>query len=117
MEKLAKEDKRLRIFNKKNEGVSEARNYGVKQSVGSFVMFVDVDDYIDEKYIERMYSVINKTNADVVCSGYCEYDKGFEKKVVPQRQTMEGSRECYGFFLKSKNDSGELILMHQKIMN
>lgn len=53
----------------------------------------------------------------MVCQVIVNMIKGFEKKVVPQRQTMEGSRECYGFFLKSKNDSGELILMHQKIMN
>lgn len=74
LEKLAKEDKRLRIFNKKMRGCLKQEIMGKNMSVGSFVMFVDVDDYIDEKYIERMYSVINKTNAGCGMSGYCEYD-------------------------------------------
>lgn len=40
-----KKDSRVKVFHKKNEGLSEARNLGVKKAIGKYVIFVDSDDY------------------------------------------------------------------------
>lgn len=42
-----KKDKRIYIYSKKNEGVSQARNYGLSMAKGKYIMFVDSDDWID----------------------------------------------------------------------
>lgn len=45
-------DVRVRTFHLENGGVSRARNFGISQSTGQYLCFVDSDDTIDEKYIE-----------------------------------------------------------------
>lgn len=53
-------DSRIKLIKKKNEGVAVARNIGMEVSTGDYVMFVDADDYIDEDYLQKMYSEIKK---------------------------------------------------------
>lgn len=45
---------------KETIGVGAARNFGIKKSTGKYIMFVDVDDYIDEKLIENLQIYMNK---------------------------------------------------------
>ena len=56
----AKKDSRIKVIHKKNEGVSCARNDGVKNSKGKYVFFIDSDDYIDIDAIEKMIDEIDK---------------------------------------------------------
>lgn len=46
----------VRIFHKENEGVSIARNFGIKVAQGQFVAFIDADDWIDNNYLYNMIS-------------------------------------------------------------
>lgn len=50
----------FKSFIKENSGPSDTRNYGVKQSIGEYIIFIDSDDYIDNNYLE----VINKKITD-----------------------------------------------------
>ncbi len=70
LSKYAKIDKRFEMFRKNNEGVSEARNYGLSKAVGEYLMFVDSDDWIDEKTCELAIDKMQKTNSDVVMWSY-----------------------------------------------
>ena len=45
-------DSRIRVVHKENGGVSSARNLGLSVANGEFVMFVDSDDYVDNKYFD-----------------------------------------------------------------
>ena len=47
-EKLAQEDDRIKVFHKKNGGLSDARNYGVERATGDYIGFVDIDYYVNE---------------------------------------------------------------------
>ena len=57
--KYKKKDKRIRLYNKKNGGLSSARNMGIKYSKGNYLFFVDSDDFLDLEIIEYLY---NKTS-------------------------------------------------------
>lgn len=63
----AKKDKRIKVYHKCNEGVSEARNYGIKEAKGKYICFVDSDDYIEYTMIEKLYQKIKDDVADI-CS-------------------------------------------------
>ena len=43
---FAEKDGRIKALHKINEGVSSARNYGIKQACGKYICFVDSDDYV-----------------------------------------------------------------------
>lgn len=49
-----KQDSRINVIDKKNGGVSSARNAGIKKASGEKLLFVDADDYIADDYVENL---------------------------------------------------------------
>ncbi len=68
-DELAKEDDRIKVIHKKNEGQGIARNCGILVSVGEYIGFVDSDDYVDAKMYETLYLAAKNNDADLVMSG------------------------------------------------
>ena len=54
MQDYAARDSRVRIFRKKNGGVSAARNFGMDTAEGEYLGFVDPDDWVSPHYLEWM---------------------------------------------------------------
>ena len=78
------QDARIKVFHKKNGGVSSARNLGIEKSVGIWIAFVDSDDYVDGKYLENLYK--SACNCDVVSCGFFiinEFSKKLSSNVNP----------------------------------
>lgn len=71
-EKWSKRDQRILLLSKKNGGVSDARNYGLKKAKGRFIAFVDSDDWIHPDMITLMYTDLMQTGSDMVCCGMTE---------------------------------------------
>lgn len=69
-DEFAGQDVRIRVIHKKNGGVSSARNQGINTATGSFVMFVDSDDYLEKDYIEKMMMARQQNDAELVIGGY-----------------------------------------------
>ncbi len=64
-DEFEKIDSRIKVYHKTNGGLSDARNYGLKYVEGSWITFIDSDDYIDKKYIEKLYSIAVNNNAEI----------------------------------------------------
>lgn len=75
-------DNRMKVFSKPNGGVSSARNFGLERANGSYVMFVDIDDFVDSTLCEKMYAYICQGFDFVVC-GYYKIEKDRCVKVLP----------------------------------
>jgi len=58
-------DSRVRVLDKKNEGLSVARQLGIDESKGSYFCMVDSDDILHREYIRKLYEKIKKYNADI----------------------------------------------------
>lgn len=56
----AKKDSRIVVYHKENGGLSDARNYAIDRCKGSYISFVDSDDYVAENYIEFMYNLLQE---------------------------------------------------------
>lgn len=72
LSELKKKDNRIRVINKVNTGVSDTRNVGIKNSKGTYIGFVDIDDYVNKTMFERLYEAISLDNIDL---SICRYTK------------------------------------------
>lgn len=69
-DEYGKNDDRVKVISQKNSGVSVARNAGLKNAEGEYIIFCDSDDYVDSNFLEVMYN--NIQNYDLVICGVCE---------------------------------------------
>jgi glycosyltransferase involved in cell wall biosynthesis len=69
-EKYAQIDNRVRVIHKSNGGLSDARNVGLDNCQGDYVMFVDSDDYVEEKLIEDCVSLVIEHETEVIIMSY-----------------------------------------------
>lgn len=71
---LKKVDKRIRVINKKNGGLSSARNAGMKEALGEYILFVDGDDTIDGNMCQEMIKTAINNKVDIVMCDYIRID-------------------------------------------
>jgi glycosyltransferase involved in cell wall biosynthesis len=62
---LAHRDERIRLIHKENGGVSSARNVGLDNAQGEYITFVDSDDWVEIDFLQHMYDMLKRTNADI----------------------------------------------------
>ena len=60
----------IRIINQVNQGVSAARNNGIINAKGDYLLFIDSDDFLEENTLEMLYSKYQTYNCDLVLSSY-----------------------------------------------
>jgi len=79
----AKEDARIRVIHKENGGASEARNAGIEQAKGEYVLLLDGDDFYNRSDMFEMLSAnIDKSGADVILFGCTDWNmKTGEKRI------------------------------------
>lgn len=65
----AENDKRIRVFHKENGGVSSARNLGLDNAQGEWIVFVDSDDWVDDTWLEKYNDSIDM-GTDIIFQGY-----------------------------------------------
>ena len=80
LECYKKEYPNIKIINKKNGGLSDARNSGLKHVNGKYIGFIDSDDWAELDMFEKLYNQAEKYNADICISNYNEvYEDGIKK--------------------------------------
>lgn len=67
LEKYAKQDRRFKIITQENQGLSMARNNGLKHACGTYIYFLDSDDRLHPQCLEIAYDTAEKNNAALVC--------------------------------------------------
>lgn len=66
-------DKRVQVIHRPKLGLSDARNAGISESHGEYLVFIDGDDYISEYYIEHLLHLMEK-GCDIAQCGFKEVD-------------------------------------------
>ncbi|MED7788021.1 glycosyltransferase family 2 protein [Francisella sp. 19X1-34] len=116
-----KEDSRIKVINKKNGGLSSSRNAALDICTGKYISFIDGDDFIDSNFIEKLYTEIIASEADVTISSI---DRTSSDKVKENnhriRKEFMGYQVLEQFFLQEISSSvcdklykRELIVEHR----
>lgn len=93
-------DSRIIVLHDKNEGLSEARNRGIRIASGEYICFLDSDDYFDTTFVQKMMESVNMTNADLaICQLWKIYPDG--KKT--------GLKTNNHYLLLNRNEAFELM--------
>lgn len=87
---FCEEHSNFKYYYKKNGGLSDARNYGIKISKANYVCFVDSDDKIANNYLEVLYNLCVNNECDIANCKYYDY---------------------YGEEIKTKNDFEDNIIV------
>lgn len=93
--------KYIRYYKKENEGVAEARNFGVKKAKGDYIIFVDSDDYVSRKLLKDIKKYIKK-GYDLIKWSAIIVDENDEKIEEPEENELvsvsgeEGFNLLYG---------------------
>lgn len=101
----AKKEPRLRILQQKNSGVSAARNHLMIQARGTYIAFVDADDWVEKNYLQTLYETAQRTGADIT--------RCFFKQFNQQQMRFE-KPDCSHIFYKPIKDTppGRLVAGH-----
>ncbi len=79
----AGKDGRVRVIHQENRGPSAARNRGLEASSSGYVTFIDSDDYVEERYLERLWRIAGEREADMVLSGMTVAEEGKSVPAAP----------------------------------
>ena len=85
---LSKRDKRVKVIHQENQGISAARNRGIKEAEGEYIAFIDNDDTYQEGMLKKIYEYAKSNNAEVVKYGY---------RVIEDWNVDENSARVRGF--------------------
>ncbi|XME03221.1 glycosyltransferase family 2 protein [Lachnospiraceae bacterium C1.1] len=101
-DEYASNDQRINVIHKENGGVSDARNAGIENSKGDYIVFVDPDDYVHPKLIEILMEPVENKMADMSVCSYVEF-KDFEKINVKLKdktdiKILESNAERFDYF-------------------
>lgn len=86
-DEYAKKDARIKVIHSENRGVSSARNIGLDNVSGKWVVFIDADDWVDENYIYLLLNQIDES-VDIICCGYKRVNGNNIEKVNDDNKTI-----------------------------
>ena len=74
-QEYAQKDNRITYVEQKNGGLSDARNAGLERMTGSYVTFVDSDDWVEPNYVEVLHNKLIGYQADIAIGNYYSYNE------------------------------------------
>ena len=79
LNEYAAKDSRIKIITQSNAGVSVARNNGIKIATGDYISFIDADDSVDLKFLDKLYNAATTNNSDIAVAPIIRKKKSTER--------------------------------------
>lgn len=75
LEEYAKKDSRIRVIHQENMGVSAARNRAIDEATGSYITFIDSDDFVEDFYLENLYQAAVSSDSDIAATNFSSFNE------------------------------------------
>ena len=107
-DEYAERDIRIKVFHKKNGGVSSARNFGLNHAKGEFVCFVDADDIIPRDCLKNLTTNLLE-NVDMVFGGIQKFSEESDciERISTESKTFLDKSGCLDLFLPPVNSESD----------
>lgn len=78
-DQYGEKDKRIRVFHKKNGGLSDARNFAIERATGEYLSFIDSDDWVSHEMIQEIMRGVLETDAEI---GICGFQRVYKNRTI-----------------------------------
>ncbi len=116
LSRYSEKDSRVVPVNQVNAGVSAARNNGIERAVGEYIIFIDSDDLLSVDALEKLYSALKSTDADLAIFRVQSFGDGVSQyNPIVDELIKETSIDCYdkrllrNFIVSNKVYRAELL--------
>ncbi|MCM1385923.1 MAG: glycosyltransferase [Bacillus sp. (in: Bacteria)] len=103
-DRLAEEDSRIVVLHKKNGGPADARNAGIAIAKGSYIGFVDGDDYIDPDMYEKMLGAMIEQQASLAVCRYRRVHKDHVEDASLNRAVLLEGQEALQYYVEEREE-------------
>ena len=104
------QDARVRVIHKKNGGLSDARNAGIKVATGEWTFYLDSDDWLDREAITKLYQFAIDNHCDVVQGNmYYAYDDHLLYRQVKRNEQKKIVLSC--------NEAMRELIINDRVKN
>ena len=83
----------VKLINQKNQGAGSTVNSGIKHATGKYFKMVDGDDWVETKSLEKLLSILEKQDEDLILTDYLTYNES--KKAVTDRAAYNLETKSY----------------------
>ena len=87
-DEYSQKDSRIKVIHKKNGGLSDARNVGLKEATGKWIAFIDSDDFVSDDYIEYLYKLLKENKSDISIVLPYEFSNYEKIKIKNEREII-----------------------------
>ena len=94
-DEAAKRDARVKVYHRKNGGLSSTRNFGISKARGKYVALIDGDDFVKRDFVGAMVDAAEKSGAEVAICGYDEF--------VPEEKVLSGKEVAIKLLVEQEN--------------
>lgn len=101
---LALKDARVQVIHKENGGPAQARNVGIARAKGSYIGFVDGDDWIDSDMYEKMLGALREQDADIAICRYRQVHKAYTEDLSVDRAIVFEEQEALQYYVQETKE-------------